>query len=134
MNVMIGFMKAIMSMKKHWLAWIGLLVAANVAAPIYFIASLEAQVVLAAVIAGFVIQMAIFRAKGFVRLLGMGHILWVPMIPWLWTRLDQIALASPIGYWLVTVMVLNSVSLIIDVTDVLRYIRGERAPIIDVEG
>ncbi len=134
MPVMIGFAKAIMSMRKYWLVWIGLLVAANVAAPTYFIASLEAQVVLAAVIVGAVIQMAIFRAKGFVRLLGMGHILWVPMLPWLWTRLDQIALEGPFAYWLLSVMVLNSLSLIVDVTDVLRYIRGERAPTATVDG
>ena len=32
------------------------------------------------------------------------------------------------AYWLVAVIVLDGLSLIIDVTDVARYMKGERAP------
>jgi uncharacterized membrane protein len=77
---------------------------------------------------GLMIMTAIFGAKGFVRLLGIGHIAWVPMIPWLWTRLDFTSFGSFFGYWLIAVIVLDSLSLIFDAVDILRYIRGERMP------
>ncbi len=86
MQAMIGFTKALMSMPMPWQLWIGLLVAVNVAGPIYFFEALEAKVVLAAFLASAASMMAIFAAKGFVRLLGIGHIFWIPMVPWLWTR------------------------------------------------
>lgn len=134
MKVMIDFFRTMLLMPTPWLAWIGLLMAANLVGPLFFIETLEAQVVLAAIILGAVIQTAIFRAKGFVRLLGMGHVAWVPMVAWLWTRLDQIEMSSAFGYWVLAVMVLDSVSLFIDVTDVLRYIRGERTPHLTLAG
>ena len=70
--------------------WQGRRGALNVAGPIYFFEALEAKVVLAAFLASVASMMAIFAAKGFVRLLGIGHIFWIPMVPWLWTRLDQV--------------------------------------------
>jgi hypothetical protein len=70
----------------------------------------------------------VFGAKGFVRLLGIGHIASVPMIPWLILRLDNTSFDSFFGYWLAAVIFLNFLSLIIDGIDVMRYIRGEREP------
>ena len=128
MKAMIGFMKTMMLLPKPWRAWMGLLVGANMLVPFYFIQTLEAKVVLAAIICSITIMTAVFGAKGFVRLLGIGHIAWVPMIPWLITRLDKTSFDSFFGYWLIAVIVLNSLSLIIDAIDVLRYIRGERGP------
>lgn len=127
-KVMIEFFRTMMRLPKPWLAWVGLLVAANMGGSLLFLETLEAKVVLAAVLAGAMIQASIFGAKGFVRLLGIGHILWVPMVPWLWTRLGQVSLDSPFGYWLLSVIVLDSLSLIIDAFDVLRYARGDRTP------
>ena len=77
-------------MPMPWPLWIGLLVVVNIAGPIYFFEALEAKVVLAAFLASAASMTAIFAAKGFVRLLGIGHIFWIPMVPWLWTRLDQV--------------------------------------------
>ena len=77
---------------------------------------------------GAVTQTAIFASRGFVRLMGIGHIYWVPLIPWLWSRLDGFPPAGPFAMWLTSVMLLNSVSLIIDVGDVARYLNGDRTP------
>ena len=132
MKAMIGFTKGMMSMPMPWLVWLGLLLAVNVVGPIYFFEALEAKVVLVAFLASLGLMTAIFAAKGFVRLLGIGHILWVPMVPWLWIRLDQVGPGEPIGYWITAVIILDSVSLIIDGIDVLRYLKGERQPYITV--
>ncbi len=83
---------------------------------------------LAAFLASAALMTAIFATKGFVRLLGIGHIFWVPMVPWLWIRLDQVGLDSPLGYWIAAVIVVDGISLVIDAVDVFRYLRGDRKP------
>lgn len=128
MKTMMGFMKTMMSLPMPWPAWIGLLMAVNMLAPIYFLGTLEAQAVLAAALLGAAIQMAIFARKGFVRLLGVGHVFWVPLLPWLWTRLDQADTAELFGYWIVTIIIVDGISLLIDAIDVTRYLNGDRAP------
>ena len=132
MRALIGFTKGLMSLPMPWPVWLGLLVAVNFAGPIYFFETLEAKVVLAAFLASAALMTAIFASKGFVRLLGIGHIFWVPMVPWLWTRLDQVGPGDPLGYWIIAVMIMDSISLIIDAIDVLRYLKGERQPYITV--
>lgn len=128
MKVMIEFTKTMLLLPQPWLGWMGLLVAVNMVIPLYYIHTREAKVVLIAAMFGLMIMMAIFGAKGFVRLLGIGHIAWVPMLPWLWTRLDDTSFGSFFGYWLIAVIVLDSLSLIVDVVDIRRYIKGERTP------
>ena len=132
MKVLIGFTKGLMSMPMPWPVWLGLLLAVNVAGPIYFFEALEAKVVLAAFLASVALMTAIFATKGFVRLLGIGHIFWVPMVPWLWIRLDQVGPGDPIGYWMIAVVIADGISVIIDAIDVLRYLKGERQPYISV--
>jgi len=128
LKAMIGFMKTMILLPKPGLAWMGLLIGVNIVVPLYFIQTLEAKVVLAAMICGIMIMTAVFGAKGFVRLLGIGHIAWIPMIPWLIMRLENTTFDSFFGYWLAATIVLNFLSLIIDGIDVMRYIRGERGP------
>ncbi len=132
MKAMIGFTKGLMSLPMPWPVWLGLLVAVNLAGPIYFFEALEAKVVLAAFLASAALMTAIFASKGFVRLLGIGHIFWVPMVPWLWTRLDQVEPGNLIGYWMIAVVALNGISLIIDAIDVVRYVTGDRKPTVTV--
>ena len=132
MKAMIGFTKGLMSMPMPWLGWLGLLLAVNVVGPIYFFEALEAKVVLVAFLASVGLMTAIFAAKGFVRLLGIGHIFWVPMVPWLWTRLDQVGPGDPLGYWIIAVMIMNGISLIIEAIDVVRYVAGDRKPYVTV--
>ncbi len=87
--------------------------------------------VLGAFVFGALFQTAIFSAKGFVRLLGIGHIAWVPMVAWLWTRLDLAPAGSFFRYWLLATLVVVSLSLLIDAVDVARYLRGERDPYLE---
>ena len=63
---------------------------------------------------------------GFTRLLGLAHLVWIPLILWLFSRLEQVPGDSVYGIWIQAVMVLNSVSLVLDTANVYRYVRGER--------
>ena len=72
MKAMINLLKTMLLMPKPWLAWLGLLIVANMLAPLHFIQTLEAKIVFAAMMCGMVIMTAIYKAKEFVRLLGKG--------------------------------------------------------------
>ena len=86
---------------------------------------------LGAALIGAIIQIAIFSKKGFVRLLGIGHILWIPMVYWFWCRIDLTAASDFFQLWIVLVVFVDTISLVIDVTDVARYWNGEREPQIE---
>ena len=128
MKSMMKFIKTMMIMPIQWQIWLGILVTTNMVVPIFFIHTLEAQVVLATAIVGLVIMSVIFSMKGFVRLMEIGHIGWLPLVFWLGTKLEHASADSTFGYWLMAVIVLDSLSLFIDTIDVLRYVKGERTP------
>ena len=125
-----SILRAMLHMPKPWVAWLAVLVLVNLAGGRYYFGSLEGKLVVAAFLGAIIVMEAIFRAKGFVRLLGLGHIFWVPLVPWLALRLDWGRLDSAFALWVAAVVVLNTLSLIIDAIDVVRYARGERAPTI----
>ena len=128
MRAMIDFFRTMLTLPRPWVGWVMLLMMVNMIVPLFYLGTLEGRVVLGAALLGAFLQTWIFSAKGFVRLLGVGHIAWIPMVAWLWTRLDVAPAGSLFRYWLLATVVLVSLSLLIDVTDVIRYLRGERAP------
>ncbi len=56
-----------------------------------------------------------------------GHLLWIPLLYFLWTRLDAIPANDAFGIWTRALMALNALSLVIDGIDVARYVAGDRA-------
>lgn len=130
MQQVVEFMKSIFSMKSPWPLWVALLMALNMMGPLFFIQSLEAKAVLVSTLAGAMLMMFLFSRYGFVRLLGLGHIFWIPLVIWLGTRISETPLDTPFGIWLVSVLVANIVSLAIDMLDVSLYLRGDRKPMI----
>lgn len=128
MRAMIDFFRTMLTLPKPWLGWVMLLMMVNMIVPLFYLGTPEGQVVLGAAMFGAFLQTWIFSSKGFVRLLGIGHIAWVPMLAWLWTRLDIAPADSLFRYWLLATIALVSLSLLIDTADVLRYLRGDRDP------
>ena len=102
------------------------MITANLIVPLFFIGRGEAQVVIAALLGSMILMTILTGLTGFTRLLGLGHIFWIPLLYFLWTRLDQIPADSAFGVWIRVLMTLNAVSLIIDAIDVTRYIAGDR--------
>ena len=128
MKTMFGFMGTILLMPKPWLVWIGLLMAVNLVAPLFFLATLEAQLTLLGFALGVLGQTAIFGKLGWVRLLGIGHLPWVPLVIWLLVRLASGEAAGAFALWLWAVIVLDGISLVIDTVQGVRFLRGDRAP------
>ena len=127
-----GFFVGLLTLRKPWRVWIALLGAVNMSA-IFFLDTVEGKLVLAALFAGAVFQMSIFAAKGYVRLLGIGHILWLPLVLWLGSRLGDIGTDTTFGKWVVAVIVVDGISLIIDAADVGRYLAGDRTPAVTLD-
>ena len=111
--------------QRLWGAW---LIAVNAAA-LPFLRHAEARVALAAVGAAAVAQALIYQRKRFIRLLGVTHAIWIPMIAWMAGRLDAVAPEErALRVWLVALIATNTMSLLVDAWDAARYARGERAP------
>ncbi|MFQ5757015.1 MAG: hypothetical protein ACE5H7_13130, partial [Acidiferrobacterales bacterium] len=87
MRAIIKFNKGVMKMPMHWQIWLMLLVLANMIVPLFFLGRREAQVVIGVFIASAVMQVVLTSVTGFTRLLGLGHILWIPLLYFLWMRL-----------------------------------------------
>lgn len=111
--------------QRIWGAW---LIAVN-SACLLFITHIEAQIALAAVGMALLAQALIYQRTRFIRLLGVTHIIWVPMLAWMVLRLDTIPNGEPAFHaWLLTLIATNAVSLAIDIWDALRFLRGENQP------
>ncbi len=132
-KALIGFNKGILAMAKPWQVWMVLLVSVNLVLPFFFLDKLEAMAVLVCVIASMSIMVTLFARFGFVRLLGLGHIPWLFTVPWLWLQLGKTVESGLFYYWLLAVVVLDSISLVIDAVDVARYWIGERQPTITAD-
>ena len=126
MRAFIKFNKGMLKMPLPVRLWLMLLVAANMVVPLFFISHLEAQVVLGVFMGSAILMTVLTGLSGFSRLLGFGHILWVPLLYFLWTRLDQMPADDFFGVWVRVLMVLNALSLVVDAADVIRYIAGDR--------
>ena len=130
MQLVIRFMKSIFSMKAPWPLWVAMLMALNMMGPLFFIHTLEAQAILASTIAGAMLMMFLFSGYGFVRLLGLGHIFWVPLVICLGLRIPEIPLDTPFGIWVALVLGFNILSLVMDTMDVSLYLMGDRKPLV----
>ncbi|MEE9213079.1 MAG: hypothetical protein V3U29_10550 [Phycisphaeraceae bacterium] len=126
MRAFITFHKGLLKSPIRVRLWLMLLVVFNLVVPLFFLDRLEAQVVLAALLASMLLMTVLTGLTGFTRLLGLGHILWVPMLWFLWGRLGQIPADDAFGLWLRVLMILNAISLVVDGVDVIRYIAGDR--------
>lgn len=130
MRAFIKFNKGMMRLPIQWRLWLLLLVTANLVIPLFHLHRLEAQVVIGTLLISMMIMTGLTALTGFTHLLDLGHILWVPLLYWLWTRLSQIPLDDMFGMWIRALMVLNALSLVIDVIDVARFVKGEREEVI----
>ena len=71
---------------------------------------------------------------GFTRILGLGHILWIPLVGYLVLRLAHHPPTDPFGIWLRVVVVTDAISLVFDITDVIRYVKGDRVDLLKDDG
>ncbi len=130
MQGFIKYNKGVLRMSWPVKIWLLLLVAANAVAPLLFLQHIEAQMVIGAIIVGAMLMSLLTARFGFSRILGLGHILWIPLLGWLAFRLGRIPADDAFGMWVRGVMLLNTVSLMIDTADVVRFAAGDRKELV----
>ena len=95
---------------------------------IFFLPRMEAWAVLGTGLLAATVMTVLHAKLGYVRLLGIGHFVWIPMLIWLAFRLDHILEHTLFCGWLLTLIAMDTVSLLIDIVDLVRYLRGDRTP------
>lgn len=126
MHAFIKFNRGMSKMALRWQLWVMLLVAANLIAPLFFLNHVEARVVLGTIMASMALMTFLTGKYGFTRIVGLGHVLWLPMLAFLFTRLDHISATDTFGIWVRVLFVLNAISLMLDAADTIRYLAGDR--------
>ena len=133
MNAFIRFKRGLFRLPVGVRLWMLLLVSANLVLPVIYFQQSEARIVLLTFFAGILLMVVITGTSGFTRLVGLGHIFWVPLVLFLVSRLGSIPATDAYGIWIRSVIALNTISLVLDAIDVVRFARGERSEIVSVE-
>ena len=126
LRAFITFNLGLLKMPPGVKVWLLALIAANIIVPAFFISTREAQIVILTMLGSMMLMTALTAWGSFTRLLGLGHILWIPLLVYLWRSLQGYPINTGMVLWLRVLMVLNTMSLGIDTVDVVRYLRGDR--------
>ncbi len=127
MHAFMRFNQGLLALPHHLQAWVLLLISVNLVTPFFFLGHVEAQAVLVAGALGMVLMTALTARFGFSRIIGLGHIAWVPLLGFLSIQLPDVPATDAFGLWLRAVIVLDATSLVIDAVDVVRFALGDRA-------
>ena len=113
-----------------WRIWNIILLLVNFVAPFFFIGHIEAQLTLAAFVVASIVVVGLHRRLGWVRLLGVGHFAWFALLPWMFTRYVGGDPQGAFRLWMQSLLVVDTLCLVIDLTDLARYAAGDREPLV----
>ncbi len=126
MKPLVDFLRNIFKMPMIWWPWMAGLPMINLSS-IFFLPRVEAWVVLGAGLLAATVMTVLHAKLGYVRLVGVGHFVWIPMLIWLVFRLDHIPGGTLFHGWILTLIAMDTLSLLIDIVDLVRYLCGDRA-------
>ncbi|MDP6024184.1 MAG: hypothetical protein QGG19_23300 [Alphaproteobacteria bacterium] len=106
--------------------WGGALNIPQVVGGVFFFDHVEAQSILVVAIIGLIVAGQIHKKAAFSRLIGMCHLLWLLLLPWLIYRLAIFEHAFWFEAWLYYTSITIAVSLIFDAMDLYRYSKGQK--------
>lgn len=127
------------AMEPAWLRWwFRAMILANLGA-IFFILHKahgkwrvrpESVAILLAFIAVGVMMNWMYAKVGYVRLLGLPHLIfWTPVFFWILTKFRRDAYTGLFQYYVFFYLVIVGTSLIIDTSDLVRYLLGDHRPL-----
>lgn len=118
------FMAKMFSLQKGVVVWLQILMLVNMIIPLFFLEHLEAKLVLVAFMINFMTGVILYKNFGFTRILGLMHWAWIPLCIFLISQCNSISMGGFYSIWIKSVIVLNGVSLLFDVKDVIEYLQG----------
>jgi len=113
-----------------WKPWLLVLLTLNMIVPLFLYDRTEAQVVFGTAILGGATFSLLTGLFGFTRIIWAAHIVWVPLIIWLWFRLPGVADEPGFAWWIRLVIVADLIAMVFDGANVVRYLRGDRAEMV----
>ena len=137
MDIIINFISDVLAQPVAVQLWVLWMTAAIFVVPglllRYESARREGKVILASSIVLAVLMLLWYSQVGYTRIIALPHILiWPPLLGYLYSRRNNLASPSHVRR-MTTILVLTIVvSLAFDVTDVIRYLLGERASMVPV--
>lgn len=121
----------ILNLRAFWRNFIFLLIVLNGVLPWFFLGQPLAGWVLVGFYLGTVLMVLLTELYGFVRLLGMAHVAWLPFLFLMWGRAGNISLNSVHGVWFWLTLLIDSVAIGLDVWDISRYFQGESEEMVE---
>ncbi len=109
--------------------WLWVLIVLNGVVPLWFLDHPEAWVAMATFHSGFLVGVVLFKIQGFTRLLGLMHAPWIILLALLWGKMGEVPASEPFGVWMRVVFTLDSVAMVFDAKDVIKYLAGDRQPV-----
>ena len=107
-----------------WVFWMGTI---NSLA-LVFLKHRPARWVLAAFLGNLVFMTVLFEMNGYNRLLGLSHVIfWTPLLVYLFRIRNNLPQVGVFVAWVKLLFLTNVISLLVDYSDVVRYLLGERS-------
>ncbi len=104
--------------------WSLILIIVNVASVGFWNESL-AKVIFAAFMLSAMLMMGLYSRFGFEKILGMGHILWLPLL--IYVLMEIPAASDTFKGYLIVWSILTTISLVFDVVDVWKYFTSRKS-------
>ena len=106
--------------------WGGALNIPQVVGGVFFFDHAEAQAILVVAILGLIVAGQIHKKAAFSRMIGMCHLPWLLLLPWLIYRQANIEYPFWLEAWLYYSSATIAASLIFDAMDFYRYSKGQK--------
>lgn len=104
--------------------WVLALMGINMASLAFWSEPL-AQLILVVFMLSAMLMMGLYSVFGFERILGLGHVFWIPLLGYLIVQLQQIE--GPFAGYLIVLSLAIGISLLFDIRDVWIYLSSKRA-------
>ena len=133
-DVLAEFGDAIAAQPIWWQAWGRTMLVAHLLGLVFVVhrtpkgwkVRAEPIAIVASFAAAAVLMTWLFAQLGYVRLLGLAHLVfWTPVYAWILRRRKAIGVHSLFGKYVLFYLVIAGISLVIDVVDLVRYLMGD---------
>ena len=114
----LGFFVELMQQKLWVPLWVMLLMVVNMAS-IYFWHEPLAQLIFFTFIASAMLMMILYSQFGFEKILGLGHILWIPLLIYIAIQISEAE--QSFQHYLISLSIIIAISLIFDIIDLFKY-------------
>lgn len=113
-----GFFAELMRQPVAVVIWVFALMVVNIAS-VGFWSEPVARLIFATFMLSAMLMMALYSRFGFEKILGLGHILWIPLVVYGFVQLPVVS--GPFRSYLIVLLLCNGTALALDIVDVWKY-------------